>query len=87
MNHAHISILVIASGAWSSAVVHAAELDEIVVTAQKREQNLQQVPLAVSAFSGEFLESLQLFYTDDLSQVTPTITVLGAATSQNKVLR
>jgi iron complex outermembrane recepter protein len=28
-------------------------LDEIVVTAQKREQNLQDVPAAVSAFSAD----------------------------------
>ena len=30
-------------------------LEEIIVTAQKREQTLQDVPVAVSAFSGEFI--------------------------------
>ncbi|MGI9428774.1 MAG: TonB-dependent receptor, partial [Bythopirellula sp.] len=83
----HVSLLAFVTGAWAPPALPATELDEIVVTAQKREQSLQEVPLAVSAFSGEFLESLQLFSTDDLSQVTPTITVLGAATSQNQVLR
>ena len=33
-------------------------LGEIVVTAQKRSQNLQDVPIAVSAFSGEQLDKL-----------------------------
>src|SRR5437868_8897620 len=28
-------------------------LDELVVTAEKREQNLQEVPVAISAFSGD----------------------------------
>ena len=83
----HVSLLVVVTGAWAPPALHAAELEEIVVTAQKREQSLQKVPLAVSAFSGDFLENGQLFSTDDLSQVTPTISVLGAATSQNKVLR
>jgi iron complex outermembrane receptor protein len=30
-------------------------LEEVVVTAQKREQNLQVVPVAVNAFTGEML--------------------------------
>lgn len=34
----------------------AAQLEEVIVTAQKREQNLQDVPVAVSAFTGEMLE-------------------------------
>lgn len=31
------------------------EIGEVVVTAQKREQNLQEVPLAVTAFNAESL--------------------------------
>ena len=33
------------------------ELDRIVVTAQKREQQVQEVPIAISAYSGEFLQA------------------------------
>jgi len=35
-------------------------MDEIVVTAQKREENVQNVPLAVSAFSGEQLKAMNI---------------------------
>ena len=35
-------------------------LGEVIVTAQKREQSLQDVPLSVSAFSGEFLKETRL---------------------------
>lgn len=65
----------------------SAQLEEIVVTAQKREQSLQDVPLAVSAFSGDALENQQIFSADDLAQLSPTISVLGAANSNNRVLR
>lgn len=44
----------------SSNAAFAAEtiyLEEVVVTAQRREQNLQDVPVSVSAFSGDYLKN------------------------------
>ena len=35
-----------------------AMLEEVIVTAQKREQNLQDVPIAVSAFTGDMLAAI-----------------------------
>ncbi len=35
-------------------------LEEMVVTSQKREQNLLDVPSALQAFSGDMLEELEL---------------------------
>jgi iron complex outermembrane recepter protein len=46
-------------------------LEEIVVTAQKREQNLQDVPIAVSAFSGEQLEEAVIKDIFDLKNSAP----------------
>ncbi len=50
-------------------------LEEVVVTAQKREQNLQDVGLAVTAFSGEQMK--ELGFSDSISVVaqTPGLTV------------
>lgn len=46
-------------------------VEEIVVTAQKREENIQDVPIAVSAFSGEQLTTLGIESTKDLTRITP----------------
>ena len=44
------------SGGMNVSSASAQALDEIVVTAQKREESLQEVAAAVSAYSSDFLE-------------------------------
>ena len=46
-------------------------LEEVVVTAQKREQNLQEVPISVTAFSGEQMDALGLSDFVDITQQVP----------------
>ena len=41
----------------SSALVNGAQLEEVVVTAQKRAESLQDVPISVSVTSGEQLDN------------------------------
>ncbi len=48
-------------------------LEEIVVTARKVEENLQQTPVAVSAFTEEAMERRMLVTTEDLGRVTPNL--------------
>lgn len=48
-------------------------IDEIVVTARRVEENLQDTPISVSAFTEEGLENRQIFSTDDLSRATPNL--------------
>lgn len=49
------------------------KLDEIVVTAQKRSENLQKVPVAIAAFKGETLAKSGVDRIGDLGQVDPAI--------------
>ena len=49
-------------------------LEEVIVTAQLREQNLQDVPVSVTAFSGEDLEDFHLFSLQDIARFTPGFT-------------
>ncbi|MDM3872619.1 TonB-dependent receptor [Porticoccus sp. W117] len=44
--------------AMFSSNVQATALEELVVTAQKREQNLQEVPISISAISEESIETI-----------------------------
>lgn len=50
-------------------------LEEIVVTATRREQSLQDVPVAVSVLSGEALETLDIRDAMQLSDYIPAYTV------------
>lgn len=52
----------------------AGGLQEIVVTAQKRAENLQNTPLAVSAVTGEALEARRISDVSDISSVAPNLT-------------
>jgi iron complex outermembrane recepter protein len=52
----------------------AGGLDEIVVTATRREERLQDVPISVSAFSQTKLDSQGLKNIDDLSRLSPGVT-------------
>ncbi|MCP5173210.1 MAG: TonB-dependent receptor plug domain-containing protein [Pseudomonadales bacterium] len=56
------------------AMVTAAQLEEIVVTAQKRSQDINDVGMSVSAATGEQLTNLGVSDVGDLVKVTPGMT-------------
>ena len=57
-----------------SAQGDAPSADEIIVTAQRQSQSLQEVPIAVSAFSAETLERQQIKNASDLQLTLPNVT-------------
>ena len=67
------SILVVPFLATSMASI-SAELEEIVVTAQKRSESLQEVPISIVAFSGDEIERLNISNTIDLVKNIPGMT-------------
>jgi iron complex outermembrane recepter protein len=56
-----------------------ATLDTVVVTAQKREQNAQSVPLSVAAFSQKALDNLAISNQAGLQQAVPGLDVNSVA--------
>jgi iron complex outermembrane receptor protein len=48
-------------------------IDVVIVTAQRREENLIDVPIAVAAFSGEALERRQIDQATDLQLNVPNV--------------
>ena len=57
----------------------SAETEEIVVTAQKREENLQDVPIAVTAVTGENLLKIGISNVEDLQFFVPGVSVTNDA--------
>jgi outer membrane receptor protein involved in Fe transport len=65
------------------------EGNEIIVTASKREQTLQETPISVSVTSGETLENAQIRDVLDLQTVTPSLRVsqLQSASASTFIIR
>ncbi|MBV1690396.1 TonB-dependent receptor [Novosphingobium sp. G106] len=62
-----------------SAAAESGGLEEIVVTAQKREQSLQDVPIAVTALTENTLQVNRVSSVSDLSGLAPGVIVRTAA--------
>jgi len=58
-------------------------VDEVVVTAQKRSENVQDVPISVSAFSGETLEAAGVQDIRDLRRITPSLYLATSSNTSN----
>lgn len=56
-------------------------LEEIVVTARKREESLQSTPISVAAFTANDLKRRQINSSDQLTQVTPNLQFSSQAPS------
>lgn len=79
----------VASTAWAqdggAPPSDSFEIQEIVVTAQRRAQTLADVPLSVSVLGGEALQRASVARLDDVSKLTPNfIVVQGATPQQNR---
>jgi iron complex outermembrane receptor protein len=61
-------------------------LEEVVVTAQRREQNLQEVPISVTAYSGETLEKTNVRGAVDYLATTPNVSFTEDAQSGSRGL-
>ena len=73
---------VIAAGSTWAQETNQPSLTEIIVTAQKREQNIQDVPISVIAFSAQQLKDGGVTDIKNLQALTPGLTVTST-TSEN----
>lgn len=64
----------IASLLTTTAVEAQTALEEIVVTAQKRSENVQDVPISISAYTAEKLQERSVGDVASLSSMTPNVT-------------
>lgn len=63
-----------------------AQVEEIVVTAQKVEENVQDVPIAISVVTGEALEASGTTSIENLNQLVPSLNFRKGTTNANSAL-
>ena len=85
-----ITTCVSSVAAPETSVTPTAGIEEIVVTAQRREESLQSTPVAVTAFTGDTLRALGVEGSMDLARFTPglqTAPVFGEGNIPNIAIR
>jgi iron complex outermembrane receptor protein len=65
----------VAAASAQAEATPAADTGEIIVTARRRAESLQDVPVAVTAYSGEQLENQGAVDITDISDTTPNVTL------------
>ena len=73
--------------AQSANAEGASQIGEIVVTATRRSENLQKVPITMSAFKGETLTTLGIKSNLDLPQLTPGLSFTRTLVGVNAFMR
>jgi outer membrane receptor protein involved in Fe transport len=69
----------------ASSEVSGTALGEIVVTAQRRVENLQDVPIAIQAITGETLQQLDIENFDDAVKYLPNVSSAGFGPGQSNI--
>lgn len=69
------------------AAAQGRTLDEVVVTAQKRTENVQDVPIVVTAISGQLLQDTGVRDIKDLTILTPGLIVTSTANEMSTTAR
>ena len=70
---------VLIAAAYTSGAVAQEKIEEVVVTAQKRKEKLQDVPISISAIGGAQLETRGIEGAKDLNSLAPNVTVKTAS--------
>ena len=78
-------ICAISAGAVSATANAQQVIEEVVVTATKREESLQDVPIAVTALTADDLEELGITNFSDYVMQLPGVTAGGSGPGQNTI--
>lgn len=90
--HCCIALCMAATPAWAQSAPEPAAADEqgvgeIIVTANRRTENLQDVPISIAAFGGETLTEKGIVNVTDLPQLTPGLGFSRTLVGTNAFLR
>jgi iron complex outermembrane recepter protein len=80
----HLVAAAVAAALTASPVMAAQEeLDEVVITAERRSTNLQDTPLSIQAITAEVMEQKGLSDLSDVALYTPNLSISGSRGSGN----
>jgi iron complex outermembrane recepter protein len=75
---AHLINAAVVAVSFPASMVNAAPLEEVVVTAQKRQQSINDVGITMNAFAASQLENFGVTKADDLEALVPGLTVTNS---------
>ncbi len=75
----------VAAGAASAGAVQAAEIEEIVVTATKRAESMEDIPVSVNALTGDSLRELGVSNFDEYAQFLTNVVSSGRGPGQREL--
>lgn len=80
------SAIAIALGAsFATSNVHAASLEEIIVTATKRSESTQDIPISIQAVTGDTLKELGIQTFDEYVEYLPNVVSAGNGPGQKEI--
>lgn len=79
MNHRKLLLPIVIASLTPVTTLAQNALEEVIVTAQKREQGLQDVPISVVAFGEDRMDNLGIDDIRELVQFTPNVSASGSA--------
>ncbi|MCB1678673.1 MAG: TonB-dependent receptor [Halioglobus sp.] len=77
------AIALVLSGAAASVLAQSGALEEVIVTAQKRSESMQEVPISVAVFGSESMRELSVTQVKDLVKFTPGLTMSNGPSGGN----
>ena len=77
-----LATVLVASSAHAQESAQNDGIGDIIVTAQKRSENVQNVPIAISAVGSEFLESRDISSIDRLGSIAPNVKIERAPSNK-----
>src|SRR6516165_7009175 len=79
---AAVALIGAASEACAQTADKVASLEEVVVTAQRRAENLQEVPITIAAFNQEALQKQSIYTLGDIGNKVPAMLIRPLANAQ-----
>ena len=69
----HVLVMVLSAFLASGALAESSTIEEVIVTAQRSAESIQDVPIAVTALTGEMLEDKGIINPSDLQMSAPNV--------------